>query len=128
MTTVFLLLNFCLASLSVLAAITVRSTYKALRQRLAERSIRSLKQLDVAVSDVESSLQSISKTVRRLSSRIGMQDLRERRKGELEILPKDPSERKAALRKALRAGELKVIHDPGRSAEGHKATGSADAE
>lgn len=117
-----LLLNLCLASLNVWAVITVRSTYRALRLRLAERSTRSVTQLDAVVSSHESALQSLSTTVRRLSSRVGMQDLRARRKGESEQLPTDPAERKAELRKRLRQGELRVIHDSGRSADGHQTT------
>lgn len=117
---IILSLNLCLASFAAWAAITARSTLKELRQRLAARSTRSLMQLDVVVSEHESALSSMSTTLRRLSSRIGMQDVRARQKLESAPLPTDPTQRKAALRKQLQQGQLRVIHDRSgaQSAEG----------
>lgn len=107
---IVLLSNLLLASCSLWAAITVRSTYAELRRRLAERSTRSLREIDAAVAAVESALASNTTTLRRLSSRIGMQDVRARRKEASEI-PESPVERKAWLRKNLSAGNLRVIRD-----------------
>lgn len=117
---VLLGLNFLAVSLSVLAAITARSYLRELRRRLSARSTRSLRELDTAVASLDSSLSSITKTLRRLSSKIGMQDVRERRKGESEPMPEglSPAERKAWLRRNLSAGKLHVIRDNPQSSEG----------
>lgn len=105
-----LVLNLSLASFALWAAITAKSTLKACTQLLAASSTRSLHQLDVEVTDLTSALSSITTTVRRLSSRIGMRDLRERI-AENEKEPSDPSARKVWLRDQLRQGKLKVVRD-----------------
>lgn len=114
-TWVLLSLNFALASFSALMAIMAARSLRALRRRLAERSTRSLLQLDTQVANLESSLSSMSTTLRRLSSRQGMQDLRARRKVEsAEQMPMNlsPAERKAWLRKEIAKGNLIVVKDP----------------
>lgn len=110
---VLLALNFFLVSLSVGAAITARSALRELRRKLAERSTRSLRELDSAVASLESSLASNTTTIRRLTSRIGMQDVRERRSQASPTMPSDlsPAEKKAWLRRHLADGKLRVIRD-----------------
>lgn len=106
--------NLVLASLSVWAAIMASSHLKALRRKLAERSSRSLRELDSAVASLESALSSNTTTLRRLSSRIGMQDVRERRKQASATqmpLHLSPAERKAWIRRELQKGNLQVIRD-----------------
>lgn len=102
--------NLVLTSLSLWAVITGKSLLRELRKRLAERSTRSLRQLDVDVTALNSALGSLSSTVKRLASRNGMQQLRESRR-EVE-LPNDPKARKAALASGLSRGDLKVVRDP----------------
>jgi len=113
-----LLLNLLLASCSLVAAITVAFTWRAQRLRLDAHSTRSLSELDSVVAALELSLASNSTTLRRLSSRIGMQALRERRKGESETdqPPADPRARKAWLQQNLRLGKLRVVRDGGSAA------------
>lgn len=108
-----LLSTFFLASLSVLAAITARSALRELRRRLAQRSTRSLRELDSAVASLESSLASNTTTLRRLTSRIGMQDMRARRNEESAPEPPNmtPAERKVWLKTQLNKGKLTVVRD-----------------
>lgn len=113
-------LNFLLASCAGLAVITVRRQLQALRRMLAERSTRSLTQLDAEVAELSSSFSSLSTTVKRLSSRIGMQDVRERRKEA--SLPSNfdslsPAQRKDVLRKKLANGEMRAVRDDGTNHE-----------
>jgi len=110
---VLLALNLALTSCSLWAAITARSCLKALRLKLAERSTRSLRQLEAEICSHDATLSSISTTLRRLSSRYGMQAVRERQKLESEQIPLNlsPAERKARLRQGLKDGKLKVVRD-----------------
>ena len=88
------------------------------------RSTRSLRQLDSVVVSLESALAANTTTLRRLSSRIGMQDVRERRKQESEEqmpLNLSPQEQKAWLRRQLRAGKLRVVRDGGAAADDQAA-------
>ena len=103
-------LNLVLASLSLVAAITARSHLTELRRRLASRSTRSLAVLDSEVTSLSTAFSSLSATVKRLSSKTGMQELRARRSAELE-LPTTPAERKIALKKALAEGKIHVLRD-----------------
>lgn len=117
MKTMFVLsitLNLVLVSLSWWAAITALRTLRALRKKLAERSNRSLRQLDAEMASLSTTLGSLSTTVRRLSSRHGMQDVRERRRAESQqLMPANlsPAEQKAWLRKELQAGRLQIVRD-----------------
>lgn len=107
-------LNLLLASCALWAAITARSHLKALTRLLSESSTRSVKQLDAEVAELTSGLSSISTTVKRLSSRIGMQDLRERRATSSQgQLPQDPKMRKSQLKMELAQGKAVVIRDGG---------------
>lgn len=106
--------NFFLASCAVWAAITARSTLKALRRTLAAPATRSLQQLDSEITALSDALSSMQTTQRRLSSRVGMQDLRARRRGDTDGAtdePTDPAQRKAWLRKQLQSGKLRVVRD-----------------
>lgn len=104
-------LHLTLASLSCWSAITARSALKALRKKLDERSTRSLAELEAAVASLESASSSTSTTIRRLSSRLGMQDVRARRKAESPPENLTPAERKAWLRRGLQSGQLQILHD-----------------
>jgi hypothetical protein len=106
-------INLVAVSCALWAAITARSSLKALRRKLAERSTRSLRQLDAEIASMSATLGSLSTTVRRLSSKYGMQDVRARRKEESPRMPSDltPSEKKAWLRRELQAGRLQVSRD-----------------
>lgn len=106
-----LVLGSILTSLSGWAAITARSRLKALQKLLAERSTRSLAELEAAVASLESASSSTSTTLRRLSSRIGMQDVRARRKAESPPVNATPAERKAWLRRGLQTGQLQILSD-----------------
>lgn len=108
---VLLGLNLVLASCALWAAITARSCLRALRLKLAERSTRSLRELESWVSGLDAACAANSTTLRRLSSRIGMQDVRARQKAESEPANMTPAERKAWLRRKLQSGELKVHRD-----------------
>lgn len=103
-------LNLVGVILSWWAATTAKSALREFRRSLASSSARSLTALDAEVSNLAVSLSSITTTVRRLSSRIGMQDSRARG-GSTENLPENPQERKAAIRRGLAKGELVVIRD-----------------
>lgn len=107
-------LNLFLVSLSLLAAITARSALRQLRRKLAERSSRSLRELDAQVASLELALASNVTSVRRLSSKIGMRDVRERQREESANQPPPnltPAEVKIWLRKNLQAGKLRVVRD-----------------
>lgn len=110
-------LNLVLASLSLSAATMARSYLQAVRKLLDAASSRSLIELEAAVASLESAQSVNSTTLRRLSSRIGMQDVRARQKAESE--PElTPSERKARLRRDLATGKLRVVRDnPSTTAE-----------
>lgn len=100
--------NFAAVSCAVWAAIMANSSLKALRKKLAERATRSLRQLDVAVAECESTLSSLTSTMRRLSSRTGMRDLRERRREESSSTSLHTAT-KAQLRLMLQTGQARVI-------------------
>lgn len=119
---VLTLLNLAAASCAWWAAITASSTLKALRQKLAERATRSLRALDVEMAELTSSVSSLSSTMRRISSRIGMQDVRARRKAESTLDPTQPLT-KAELRRALQTGQLRVLRD-GEAVGPAEATGA----
>jgi len=107
-----LFLNLFLASCALWAAITAKSTLKELRRKLAERSTRSLHELDSEVTALASAQASNAKTLKRLSSKIGMQDFRERQRAEPELPANaSPAERKIWLRKGLAHGTLRVVRD-----------------
>lgn len=101
-------LNLALTSCALWAAITARSSLKALRLKLAERSTRSLAAVDAAMRELESTVSSLSRTMKRISSRLGMQDVRARRTQELDLT--GPLT-KQQLRKALASGQLRVLSD-----------------
>lgn len=106
------LLNLGAASCALWAAITARSNLRALRRKLAERATRSLRQLDAVVTEHESSLSKLSVTIRRLSSRTGMQDLRERRRAGSSTNLHEMT--KSQLRLALASGQVrKLEHSAG---------------
>lgn len=96
------------------AVITVRSHLRALTKRLDDASIRSSAHLAADVAELNVALTSLSTTVKRLSSRNGMQDMRERRRAEStasEELSQDPQIRKSQLRLMLANGTKRVIRD-----------------
>lgn len=109
----FLGLNLVLASCALLAAIMASWSLRALRKKLAERPTRSLRELEAEIASHDATLSSISMTLRRLSSRYGMQAVRERQKQESEQIPLNlsPAERKARLRQGLSNGKLKIVRD-----------------
>ena len=103
------------------AVTTVSSISKEVTRLIDSASMRSLQQLDAALTEQESSLSSLNATVRRLSSRLGMQDSRARQKQEqlpanFEQLP--PAQRKQILRTKLAKGELTAVKDDGTAHEG----------
>lgn len=106
-----LAIGLSLASMScaLWAVITVRSRLRELQALLNARSTRSLVELEAAVASLESTCSSNSTTIKRLSSRIGMQDVRERRRADPQ--PSTPAETKIWLRRGLANGSLKVIRD-----------------
>lgn len=109
-------LNLLLASFAFWMATTARSRLKELRTLLASRSMRSLAQLDAELTELSSAFSSLATTQRRLSSRIGMQDVRGRQReaslpANFETL--SPAERKQVLRKKLADGSLRAISDNG---------------
>lgn len=111
-----LLLNLIILSLNVWAAITVRSTFAALQTKLATQSNRSLVELDAECTALATGLSSLSTTVRRLSSREGMRDVRARRSEASEtgeLLPPTlvGAERKAKLRRLMASGKLVPSRD-----------------
>lgn len=126
-----LALNLLLTSCSVTAAIMARSSYRALSKALQTQSARSLIELEAAVASLESASSSTSTTLRRLSSRLGMQDVRARRKeASASTMPSNltPSEQKAWLRRGLQQGQLQIIRDGAGPAARQNAGASADAD
>lgn len=121
------LLNFLLTSCGLWAAIMARSYLRALRLKLAQRSTRSLAQVDAATTELASTVSSLSQTMRRLSSRAGMQDVRARQKLLSSVDPQTMT--KEQLRQALRTGQLRVFRDQDLHtgpAAGDAADGSAE--
>jgi len=106
-------LNFALTSCALWAAITANSKLKELQRTLDARSNRSLQQLDAEVTALSTALSSLSTTTRRLSSRLGMQDVRARRREVSEEEPTNPAEKKAWLRRQLQEGKLRIVRDGG---------------
>lgn len=115
-TTASVLLSLLALSFALRTVTTVRSALKELHRKLDSSSTRSLVQLDAEMSELSSAFQSMSTTIRRLSSRHGMQAVRERQKEAQ--LPANfeqmsPAQRKAILRKKLATGEMVAISDNG---------------
>lgn len=115
-TTASVLLSLLALSFAIRTVTTVRSALKELHRKLDSSSTRSLVQLDAEMSELSSAFQSMSTTIRRLSSRQGMQAVRERQK-EAQLPPNfeqmSPAQRKAILRKKLATGEMVAISDNG---------------
>lgn len=122
-------LNLVAVSCAWWAATMARSHLRVLRRKLAERSTRSLRQLDAEIVSLSTAVSSISTTVKRLSSRVGMRDVRERRKEELESMPANltPAEKKAWLRRGLQRGSLQIVRD-GAGAPTGQSTGRTTAD
>lgn len=97
-------INLSLTILSFVAVTMARSSLLELRRRLAARSSRSLMQLDAEVTNLTSTCASLSSSLRRVTSRQGMQDVRARQKQELKLPENDPAARKRALKDALARG------------------------
>lgn len=114
-------LSLVLASFAISVAITAQSRLKELHRKLESPSMRSLHELEAAVAACESTCSSLSTTLRRLSSRIGMQDMRARR-AQASVLesemPTDPAAKKAWLRTQLAKGKLRVVKDREQGARG----------
>lgn len=106
-------LNLILVSFALWAAITVRSHWKAFKRLLGARSTKSLAQLTTDIIELQSAFDAMSTTLKRLASRQGMRDLRERRREEstLAQLPVEPRARKEALKTALAKGQLTIVKD-----------------
>lgn len=104
-------LNLIGLSCSLWAGITAKSRYEAVRKLLDSSSARSLAAVDAEVLSLAASLSSVTTTVRRLSSRIGMQATRERQKAESMPENLTPAERKAWLRRGLQTGQLQIHRD-----------------
>lgn len=124
------LLNLVLTSCALWAAITARSSLKALRRKLAERATRSLRQLDATVTEHESVLSKLTLTTRRLSSRSGMQDLRQRRQQE-SAMPDLATATKSQLRLMLQTGRARAMREhPGQmgAAKGASLNGGAEPD
>lgn len=107
------LVNLALTICGLWAAITASSTLKRCRKLIESSSMRSLTQLDAETAALASSLSSLSTTVKRLSSRNGMRELRASRATTKPALSSDPKIRKAQLREGLANGTLRVISDAG---------------
>lgn len=109
--------NLLLASCAGVAATMAWRSLRDLRRRLAARSTRSMQQLDAEVAALTSSYASLSTTLKRHVAKIGMQDVRGRRKAASELDHTDmslPAEtRRAILNQKLRSGELRVYGDDG---------------
>lgn len=104
--------NLALASCGLWAAITAKSCLKAQRQLLESRSTKSLAMLEAEVTELTSAFSSTSKTLRRLSSRYGMQEMRQNATSADQMpLNLTPPERKAWLRRAIAEGRIRVIRD-----------------
>lgn len=104
-------INLALTICAWWAAIMGKSALQELRKRLAARSSRSLMQLDAEVTSLATTLASVSSTVRRLSSRQGMQDVRARQKEALNLPQNDPVARKRALKDALARGLIRKFDE-----------------
>lgn len=109
-------LNFLLLICAGLVAITVLRALKRETERLAKHSTRSLSELNAEVASLESSFESLAKTVKRIGSRNDIQARREQTKQA--SLPANfnsmsPAERKAILRSKLAEGSMQAIRDDG---------------
>lgn len=71
--------SFILASLSLCAATVAIWCYGRARKLLAGASARSLAQLSSEVAELMSAYESLSSQQRRLSARVGMREVREKR-------------------------------------------------
>lgn len=74
--------TFLLLSLSLAAAVTAGWFYVRLRRLLKGASSRSLTNLDLAVTELQSQFESLLAAHRRLHSRVAMREMREKRKAE----------------------------------------------
>jgi hypothetical protein len=115
------ILMFCASALvscvslyvAVVALLSCRRVIKLLRSH----SMASALELSASLAATQSSLESVSKTVRRLSSRYGMQDKRARdgtarHNGEIPLSELKGAEWRAAARaKFVRAGKPGVVND-----------------
>lgn len=72
--------TFLLLSLSLVAVVTAGWFFVRLRRLLKGASSRSLTNLDLAVTELQSQFESLLAAHRRLHSRVGMRELREKRK------------------------------------------------
>lgn len=106
-------LSLLITSWCLWTVITAKSAWKRTEKLLSASSTRSLIELEAAVASLESTCSSNSTTIKRLSSRIGMQDVRERRSQESPRPPPNasPGEMKRWLQKGLASGSLKVLRD-----------------
>lgn len=74
--------TFLLLSLSLVAAVMAAWFFARLRRLLKGASSRSLTNLDLAVTELQSQFESLLAAHRRLHSRVSMRELREKRKDE----------------------------------------------
>lgn len=98
------------AAVSCFAAVLAYSWCRSVVKLLRSSSARSLVELDAAVTACESTYASIAKTVKRINSRLAME---ERRAQPQQPLPLDPTMRKAQLKAALARGDIRVVRDGG---------------
>lgn len=96
------------AAVSCFAAVLAYSWCRSIAKQLRSSSARSLQELDAAVTACESSYASIAKTVKRINSRLAMEERRAQ-----PDLPLDPTMRKAQLKAALARGTVRVVRDGG---------------
>lgn len=102
---------------SVFVAVAALSSCRRVTAMLRSHSMRSALELSASLTATQSSLESVSKTVRRLSSRYGMQERRakdgtSRVNGELPLSELKGSEWRAAARaKFIRAGKPTGVTD-----------------
>lgn len=95
---VLLGLSLFLASLGCVLGVVALSSWWQTRQLLRSHSISSVLELSARLASVESSCASLSNTTKRLSSKFGMRELREK---EVPEQSKSGSDWKAAARERL---------------------------
>jgi len=93
-----LLLSFTLASLSFLVAMAAIWSCVRVRKLLAGASARSLALLSTEVAELTSAFESLSAQQRKLSARVGMREVRDRR-AERDEEPPGAEDRVARLNK-----------------------------
>jgi hypothetical protein len=99
------------AAVSLASMLRARSSLHQLLRLTRSSSTRSLQQLDAEVAALQSTCTSLSATVKRLSARYGMADMRARRSAEASVAVEKAT--KAELRRALREGRIRVRDDQG---------------